>query len=64
MGESVEMESVNSTLIQNGSEKVEFTKNTNVINDDKAVNNTEDEDVSNIIGIELKIEYLNTFRSL
>jgi len=56
MGESVEMESVNSTLIQNGSEKVEFTKNTNVINDDKAVNNTEDEDVSNIVGMELKID--------
>jgi len=56
MGESVEMESVNSTLIQNGSEKVEFTKNTNVINDDNAVNITEDEDVSNIIGIELKID--------
>ena len=56
MGESVEMESVNSTLIQNGSEKVEFTKNTNVNNDDKAVNNTEDEDVSNIVGMELKID--------
>ena len=51
MGESVEMESANSTLIRSGSEKVEFTKNTNVNHDDKAVNNTEEEDVSNMVGI-------------
>ena len=55
MGDSVEMESIDSTLIKNGSEKVVFTKNTSEINDDKAVNNTEDEDVSNNIGICVKI---------
>ena len=51
MSESVEMESIDSTLIKNGSEKVEFTKNTKEINDGKAVNNTEDEDVSTNVGI-------------
>ena len=50
MGETVEMESVNSTLIPNGSEKVEFIKNAKGIEEGNAINNKEEENVSNIPG--------------
>ena len=51
MEETVAMEAVNSALIKNGNEKVEFTKNPNLTSDEdvetKATNDTEEHNVSN-----------------
>ena len=50
MGESVEMEDIDSTLIKNGEAKVVFTKNKSITTDEddetKVISKTEEDNVS------------------